>query len=88
MKNFEISVLTANSRYLQTAALKFLSDNSGIKFANEIHVGHKEIVIINRCAKIYSRRNSTVRPVESYDRFARIPSKVIFTILLQVDVKR
>ena len=23
MKNFEISVLTANSRYLQTAALKF-----------------------------------------------------------------
>ena len=28
MKNFEISVLTANSRYLQTAALKYIACNS------------------------------------------------------------
>ena len=42
----------------------------------------------NWCAKIYSRRNSTKRPVENCTRFARIPSKLMFTILLQVDVKR
>ena len=49
------------------------------------HVRHKEIVIINRCAEIYSQRNSTGRAIAV---LARIPSKVIFTILLQVDVKR
>ena len=35
----------------------------------------------------YSGRNSTGRHVENCDRFARIPSKVTFTILLQVEVK-
>ena len=49
------------------------------------HVRHKEIIIINRCAEIYSQRNSTGRAIAV---LARIPSKVIFTILLQVDVKR
>ena len=35
MKNFEISVLTANSRYLQTAALKKIFDESQVwKFRN------------------------------------------------------
>ena len=48
------------------------------------HVRHKEIIIINRCAEIYSQRNSTGRAIAV---LARIPSKVIFTILLQVDVK-
>ena len=55
--------------------------------ANEIHVGHKEIIIINWCTKIYSRRNSTGQPVENCDRSAQIPLNMIFTILLQVDVK-
>ena len=32
--------------------VKFLSDYSGIEFANEIHVWHKEIIIINRSPKI------------------------------------
>ena len=32
--------------------VKFLSDYSGIEFANEIHVWHKEIIIINQSAKI------------------------------------
>ena len=41
----------------------------------------KKLLLINRCAKIYSRRNSTEnstgRPVENCDRFARIMSKLI-----------
>ena len=41
----------------------FLSDNSGIESANEIHVRRREIIIINRCPEIYSRRNSTRRAV-------------------------
>ena len=41
----------------------FLSDNSGIESANEIHVRRREIIIINQCTEIYSRRNSTRRAV-------------------------
>ena len=61
---------------------EILSDYSRIESANEIHVRHKEIIIINQSAKISSRRN-TGRPVDNCDRFARILSKVI----LQVGVK-
>ena len=51
-------------------SLNFSQDYSGIESANEIHVRHKEI-IINRCANIYSRRN-TGRAIENCYRFARI----------------
>ena len=57
---------------LFSISLNFLSDYSGIKSTNEIHVRHKEI-IINRCTNIYSQRN-TVQPVENFDRFAQILS--------------
>ena len=57
---------------LFSISLNFLSDYSGIKSTNEIHVIHKEI-IIKRCTNIYSRQNK-VQPVENFDRFARIMS--------------
>ena len=48
------------------------------------HVRHKEIIIINRCAEIYSRRKSIGRAID----LPEFGGLVIFTILLQVDVKR
>ena len=38
MKNFEISVLTANSRYLQTAALKWVPRLPGVP---HLHVNRR-----------------------------------------------
>ena len=48
----ETCILSAEIDNVRFDQVKFLSDYSGIKSKKEIHVRHKEVIIINRSAKI------------------------------------
>ena len=63
-RNFDKAVYEKEDFKRRDRQRSFLSDNSGIESANQIHVRHKEIIIINRCAEIYSQRNSTGRTID------------------------
>ena len=48
----ETCILSAEIDNVRFDQVKFLSDYSEIKSKKEIHVRHKEVIIINRSAKI------------------------------------